>query len=149
VWHSFSKQAVRSISAEENDIKPPLLTTLALWAIRLYQRVISPRKGFRCAYRAYTGHASCSALGYRAIRRFGVPGGIAVLNSRLHKCGVAHRRYRPSPQAMLAGQAGFIDCDCGDAPCECDLPCDCGSEKKSKKKKKPDRDVKLPPRRSA
>ncbi len=126
---------------------PSPLTALALWAIRLYQRWISPRKGFRCAYRAYTGHASCSALGYRAIRRFGVAGGITVLNSRLHKCGVAHRRYRPSPHPMLAGQAGFIDCDCGDGPCECDLPCDCGDEKKNKKKKK-DRDVVLPPRRN-
>ncbi len=124
------------------------MKALALWAIRVYQRFLSPRKGFRCSYAAHTGHASCSALGYRAIRRFGVVDGIGVLNLRLHKCGVAHRRYRPSTTPALAAQAGFCDCDCGPSPGECDWPCDFGSEKSSKKKGKRDRDVVLPPQRS-
>jgi putative component of membrane protein insertase Oxa1/YidC/SpoIIIJ protein YidD len=127
------------------------MKALALWAIRLYQRVISPRKGFCCAYRFHTGHPGCSALGYRAIRRFGVVDGIAILRLRLHKCGVAHRRFTTSLAPMLPGQRGFIDCDCG--PNECDLPCDCDweSKKDSKKKskKKRDQDVVLPPKRSA
>jgi putative component of membrane protein insertase Oxa1/YidC/SpoIIIJ protein YidD len=46
--------------------------TLLLTLIRLYQRHVSPRKGFACAYRVHTGCASCSHLGYRAIRRYGV-----------------------------------------------------------------------------
>ena len=124
------------------------MKALALWAIRAYQRFVSPRKGFRCGYRAYTGHASCSALGYRAIRRFGVIDGIAVLQSRLHKCGVACRRYRPAPRQMLASQAGFCDCECGPSPCEIEWPCDCGGGKKEKKNKR-DRDVVLPPRRNS
>ena len=49
-----------------------LLRALALRAIGLYQRHLSPRKGFACAYRARTGGASCSELGFRAIRRFGL-----------------------------------------------------------------------------
>lgn len=119
------------------------MKALALWAIRFYQRVISPNKGFRCAYAAHTGHASCSALGYRTIRRFGVKDGIGVLNARLHKCGVAHRRYGPQRTAALLAQAGFCDCDCG--PTDCELPCDFGSEKKKKRRR--DQDVVLPPRR--
>lgn len=125
------------------------MKALALWAIRAYQRFLSPRKGFHCAYRAYTGHPSCSALGYRAIRRFGVVDGIVVLQSRLHKCSVACRRYRPPvPKQVLASQAGFIDCECGPSPCEWDLPCDCCGSKKEKKNKR-DRDVVLPPRRNS
>jgi putative component of membrane protein insertase Oxa1/YidC/SpoIIIJ protein YidD len=89
---------------------------IILSAIRFYQRAISPYKGFRCAYAAHTGHASCSALGYRAIRRWGVWHGFSVLDRRLHKCGIAHRRYRP---AALGRQAGFLDCgDCDVGACD-------------------------------
>lgn len=112
-----------------------MLKPLALATIRCYQRFISPRKGFRCAYRAYTGCASCSALGYRVIRRYGVWRGWLLLRQRLHKCSVAYRRYRPLvppvthgsplPVGRLARQAGFFDCAC-DLPCDaaCELPCE-------------------------
>lgn len=107
-------------------------TQLALGAIRGYQRYVSPYKGFSCAYRVHTGCASCSALGFRAIRRYGVARGLAILDSRLVRCGVAHRRYGASasqPPALsknlpfAAPQAGFCDASC-DVP-SCDIPnCD-------------------------
>lgn len=95
---------------------------LALAAIRFYQKSISPRKGFCCAYAAHTGRGSCSTLGYRAISRYGVWRGLAVLDARLEKCGQSHRRQRP--RGPLASQAGFLDCGGCDAP-DCDLPGDC------------------------
>lgn len=101
------------------------MKALALLAIRGYQRYLSPRKGFCCAYAAFTGHASCSALGYRAIRRFGVIDGIALLDRRLYKCGVAYRRHRPAAPRALGRQGGFLDCAC-DAPGDCSSPCNCG-----------------------
>lgn len=119
------------------------MKSIVLSAIRFYQRVLSPHKGFCCAYAAYTGHASCSALGYRAIRRLGVWHGIAVLNRRLEKCGSAFRRYRPG---KLARQAGFLDCGgcdvggcdaptagdfCGNA-CSC-TPADCSWTKRGRR----------------
>ncbi len=91
------------------------MKALALAAIRFYQRYLSPHKGFRCAYAAYTSDRSCSALGYRAIRRFGVLDGIVVLDRRLARCGTAARLVRPAPLRALRHQAGFVDCDgCGD-----------------------------------
>jgi putative component of membrane protein insertase Oxa1/YidC/SpoIIIJ protein YidD len=125
----------------------PAMKILVLAAIRFYQRIISPRKGFCCAYAAYTGHASCSALGYRAVRRFGAWHGLLVLNGRLEKCSVAYRRYKP---LALQGQAGFLDCDCGGGDCgDCDLgDCSWESEKKKKRRNRNDeRDVILPPSR--
>lgn len=100
---------------------------IALFLIVLYQKYISPRKGFRCAYRAHTGRASCSALGYRSIRSLGLWSGIGVLLKRLCKCGIAHRRYSPVHR-ILHRQAGYCDVPC-DVPCHmsCDaLPCDGG-----------------------
>lgn len=140
-WPVFRAAGLESIFSQKTSMKH-----LALWAIRVYQRWISPRKGFCCAYRAHTGHASCSALGYRAIRRFGVAGGMGVLRSRMHKCGVAQRRYRPAPSLVWSRQAGFCDCECGPGPCTTEWPCGCGSEKKNKKQS--DQDVVLPPRRA-
>jgi uncharacterized protein len=67
---------------------------LALVAIRFYQRSVSPYKGFRCAYRVRTGQASCSALGYRAIRRFGIGIGLAILGERTRRCGDVYRAAR-------------------------------------------------------
>ena len=101
------------------------MKALALAAIRFYQRFISPRKGFCCAYAAYTGDASCSALGYRAIRRFGLRHGMAVLERRLARCGAACTMLARAPQPRAPSQrrqAGFLDCGgcdvggCGDLP---------------------------------
>jgi uncharacterized protein len=92
-----------------------------LAAIRIYQRYLSPYKGFRCAYREHTGRASCSALGYRAVRRHGVFGGLALIDQRTRRCGVAHRRYAASRCTRLHAQRGV--CDIG-----CDLPCDVGCD---------------------
>ena len=93
--------------------------SLTLFAIRFYQRFISPYKGFSCAYRHHTGHASCSVLGFRAIQRYGVIDGFLVLRKRLYLCGVSHRRYSPPKVRPHRKQRG--DCDIG-----ADLPCDAG-----------------------
>ncbi len=86
----------------------------ALAAIGVYQRYVSPHKGFCCAYRVHTGRASCSVLGARVIRRWGVRRGLAVLKLRLRLCGEIHRRHGPArPVRPLAAQRG-----------ECDLGCD-------------------------
>jgi len=90
---------------------------LALAAIRFYQRAISPRKGFHCAYAAHTGRGSCSALGYRAIQRYGVWRGLFLLDARLHRCGAAHRHS--GARGALARQAGFLDCGGCDGPGDC------------------------------
>jgi putative component of membrane protein insertase Oxa1/YidC/SpoIIIJ protein YidD len=88
--------------------------------IRGYQRFISPRKGFHCAYRVHTGCASCSTLGFRAIRRHGVTMGLHLLMRRFERCAEAKRQLqvlvrRPRPQA---GFLDALDClSCGDCDC--------------------------------
>lgn len=100
-----------------------MLRGLVLVAIRAYQRHVSPRKGFCCAYRMHTGRKGCSELGYRAIRRYGLLRGWLILRRRLWLCGVAYRRHVAQPQrSRFAGaQAGFCDIGGCDLP-GCDLP---------------------------
>jgi putative component of membrane protein insertase Oxa1/YidC/SpoIIIJ protein YidD len=92
----------------------------ALRLIRLYRRRVSPYKRFGCACRVHEGRASCSVFGERAIRRWGVVRGSAVLRARLAYCGeVYERAHRGSAsRRRRVGERG--DCDPG---CDgCDLP---------------------------
>lgn len=132
---------------------------LALAMISAYQRYVSPHKGFCCAYRVHTGRKSCSVLGFRAIRRYGLIRGVAVLRRRTYLCGVAHRRYASPRKHVFHAQRGFCDIGC-DFPC--DLPstdgcpligdclkyCDCGGcdwSSNDKKKRSEERYVHIPP----
>ena len=135
------------------------MRNFALAVIRTYQRYLSPYKRFGCAYRTHTGHSSCSALGYRAIQIHGAFAGFVILRERLYRCGVAHRRYTPSPPRPHVKQRG--DCDIG---CDgCDLPsgkdfskgcnffscCDVGScdwSERKRKKQDPKKYVYIPPK---
>lgn len=108
----------------------PGMKVVLLGLIRLYQRFISPYKGFSCAYRAYTGRAGCSGLGYRAIRRHGAWRGYLILRRRLGRCSDAQRQLL-GRHARMRAQAGFcdapVDCIPGDCalPGTCELPCNC------------------------
>lgn len=98
--------------------------SLALCAIRAYQRYLSPYKGFVCAFRVHTGRDSCSAYGCRVIGRYGLLAGCSLLRRRLKDCGEQHRRHsRARPALALNRQAGFCDLSCdlpGDLPCSGD-----------------------------
>ena len=94
---------------------------IALTAIRLYQRYVSPHKGFSCAYRRHTGRAGCSAFGYRAVRRYGVIRGALLVRSRTRLCGAVHRDLvERRPERRMNAQRGLCDLAC-DVP-GCDLP---------------------------
>jgi putative component of membrane protein insertase Oxa1/YidC/SpoIIIJ protein YidD len=82
---------------------------LALCAIQLYRRYVSPYKGFSCAYRVHTGCASCSTLGYRAIRRYGLRNGLGILSHRLDRCSFAHGLSEKKRSSHRSSQAGFCD----------------------------------------
>ena len=61
----------------------------ACWLITLYQRYLSPYKGFSCAYRVRRRRASCSAFAKRALSRFGLFLGAMLLRRRFRKCHAA------------------------------------------------------------
>ncbi|PUE50816.1 hypothetical protein B9Z47_03545 [Limnohabitans sp. 2KL-1] len=93
------------------------MRNILLALIRGYQRFISPHKGFVCAYRVCTGKASCSALGYRVVRRFGVWRGLGLIRQRTHLCGVVHRHHAQRVHPRLHTQVGVCDVGC-DIPME-------------------------------
>lgn len=128
------------------------MRTVALLAISAYQRYVSPRKGFCCAYREWTGAKSCSVLGQRVIRRFGLVTGMVLLRRRFEKCAAAAIRMR-----SIRSQQGIIDCACDIPTCDipaCDLPscdwldcpsCDCGSWRRDKRDQESVKEIYIPP----
>lgn len=101
------------------------MKNLALFAIALYQRHLSPRKGYCCAWRMHKGGQSCSAYGHCAIGRHGLRLGLALLKRRLAACAEVALRHAPTalPASHLRRQAGFCDVpfDCAPSELACDL----------------------------
>ena len=93
--------------------RPGLLAKLSLRAIHAYQRFLSPRKGYSCAFRCATGRDGCSGYGYRVIQRFGLIAGLALLRRRLRLCGDTYRRRTTVPNPVLYYQRGDCDPGCG------------------------------------
>ncbi|MDI3339608.1 MAG: membrane protein insertion efficiency factor YidD [Sphaerobacter sp.] len=57
------------------------MTTLALWLIRFYQRVISPGLPSSCRF-----YPSCSEYGYQAIAKYGIIKGGWMTAWRILRC---------------------------------------------------------------
>ena len=101
-----------------------MFSRLLIYSIQWYQRHISPRKGFSCAYRLAYGGSGCSGVGLRLIRRYGVVSGYFLLRKRLARCRFAAQELRPMPprrNGFATKQRGDCVPDCGG----CDgLSCD-------------------------
>jgi uncharacterized protein len=91
---------------------------LAVRCIHLYQRWLSPHKGFQCAYRVATGRDSCSAFAVRSISRVGIFIGLRLIRGRFRKCAAA---YRIHVQHGGKAHQAFFD-HSGHQSGHCDLP---------------------------
>lgn len=65
------------------------LEQLAAFFIQMYQRYISPHKGFRCAHRALHGGASCSEFARLYVKEHSVWSMPAALRMRFRECRLA------------------------------------------------------------
>lgn len=92
-----------------------VLDPLALGAIALYQRWLSPLKGFHCAHAALHGGASCSAAIAQTIRTEGLS--LSAITSRLAACRQAYGHLQVTGGPRVRGV-----CCCGPLP----IPFRCG-----------------------
>lgn len=113
---------------------------LVLAAIAVYQRRISPHKGYGCAYRLKHGGSGCSGVGRRLIRRYGLLKGWRVLQKRFERCRAENLRRRAGGMAYhqrgdsAACKSRFCrSADCALEFCNC---CDVFDFGRSKRKKR-------------
>ncbi|MEM7182447.1 MAG: membrane protein insertion efficiency factor YidD [Spirochaetota bacterium] len=69
-----------------------MLTSLSIYLIRLYQRFISPYKGFRCAHAAYHRGHSCSQAVIAILTKHGLWNGLSKIHLRFKHCKYAYHR---------------------------------------------------------
>ncbi|MHA6265052.1 membrane protein insertion efficiency factor YidD [Arenibacterium sp. CAU 1754] len=67
-----------------------MLSRAALYSIALYQRWISPRKGYRCAYSVAHGGTGCSGFAKGAIREHGLWAAMPIIRGRFRDCRAAY-----------------------------------------------------------
>ena len=60
--------------------------------INIYQKYISPHKGFCCAYRAYSGNSSCSEFTKITIKKNGLIKAIPSIKKQFLKCKIAFEK---------------------------------------------------------
>ncbi|HSW06643.1 membrane protein insertion efficiency factor YidD, partial [Aquabacterium sp.] len=104
-----------------------MLSATASTAIDLYQRHVSPYKGFCCAYRVHTGRRSCSAYAKAVVNRLGVFALLEAMPRQFTRCKSAYAALKRQPAASRSDEnrkkkeKWWHNCDCN--PCDCvDLP---------------------------
>src|SRR5579871_6111831 len=101
---------------------------LAVATITLYQRYVSPYKGFRCAFHAHHGGLSCSEYGKQMIHEHGLADGISLIFRRFHECAASARVLRFATQPGPDGRRDSNPFDASGCPCgTCDVACDVAS----------------------
>jgi len=81
----------------------------AIWLIGLYQRYVSPRKGFCCAHRVLHGQDSCSEAVRKIVEAQGVCRGYLRIWQRFHECRIAALVLRANSQDADAQDQSEID----------------------------------------
>jgi putative component of membrane protein insertase Oxa1/YidC/SpoIIIJ protein YidD len=88
-----------------------------LSAVRVYQKHLSPRKGFSCAHRRLYGDVSCSQYFRQMVATYGLIDAIPLFQERLQECHQAnlslraqhlrtgHLRAQHSPQKPVGGNS--------------------------------------------
>ncbi len=100
-----------------------MLARTALLGIAGYQRFVSPRKGFACAYRVAHGGTGCSGFAKQAIRELGLIPAIPLIRTRFSACRDAAKELREGGNPAEKKKEKWYDSACGGCDCGgCDLP---------------------------
>lgn len=97
-----------------------MIAQLSLLAIRGYQRHLSPRKGYSCAYRLAHGGTGCSGFAKQAISDHGLIPAMPLIRKRFRSCRLAslsmsadgdkpRRRKRDICDPMGCDCSGFMN----------------------------------------
>lgn len=108
--------------------RSPLAAT-ALSLIWVYQRYISPRKGFSCAHRVLHGGPGCSGYAKHAIQDHGLFAAVPLVRQRFRDCKTAyetiqerkaeeHKRKRKEKRRKKDDEDDTSCCDLPELGCE-------------------------------
>jgi putative component of membrane protein insertase Oxa1/YidC/SpoIIIJ protein YidD len=94
-----------------------MLTEISIIAINLYQKYISPHKGFCCAHRVYSGEESCSQYAKSVITQHGLICAIPMIRAQFDRCVFAAEALKKEKKEKKKSDTEVM----GD--CACDVGC--------------------------
>ena len=122
------------------------MNKLAIILITLYQKYISPHKGYCCAYSSFYKKDSCSKSIKKIIINKGIVRGWSDIKGQFEACSLAYEKIQNENKKDKNKKKKDKDSWCDFSPCEainciptkfckgksdcgtdggCDLPCDC------------------------
>lgn len=81
-----------------------MISSAAVGSINIYQRYVSPYKGFRCAHRVQNCGLSCSEYAKQSIISAGILAAFPLIFRRFKECREAYEAYLILRQQELSGQ---------------------------------------------
>jgi len=103
-----------------------MLKSIAVGSINLYQKYISPYKGYRCAYGVYHQNGTCSGIIKSRIQEHGLIKAYPMIKGQFQACKVAYLALQENKNVL--GDGGEEN------SCVCDSCCFGNKEEKEKKK---------------
>ena len=95
------------------------MNRIAARLIALYQKYISPYKGFHCAAGAYYGTATCSQAVKEIIQEDGIVGGRAKVRQQFQLCAAAARTIQEQKKKKPKERRREADATCWLAEAAC------------------------------
>jgi len=80
---------------------PLISRSIIIFVIEWYQRYLSPRKGYCCAYRVAHKRCSCSHYGKRVVQRRGALAFVPLMQRRFARCAKAAAKLRANEVRVL------------------------------------------------
>lgn len=108
-----------------------MIKSFLIYGIKIYQKYISPYKGFKCAHKAHAYGMSCSSYGLFVLNNHSLKESLFKINERLQACKEIYILFKqPSHSTLgkLKNQQGAIDCVDVDV-CDCDIGSNSGKGK--------------------
>ena len=104
-----------------------MLARAALGGIWIYQRYISPYKGFRCAHAVLHDGPGCSGYAKEALRARGFLAAIPLVRARFRDCRAAYEALRESRDETLGQRTRRYGKDLRDTCCDAVVSESCGT----------------------
>ena len=80
-------------------------------AIHLYQKFISPRKGYCCAHRTYHGRSSCSEYAIHSLNKHNLLISLSLMKRRFLACQMAYEELKKEKEQNKSNN-GVEACPC-------------------------------------